>query len=249
VKKLQTHIPLPYAFNVKDTTQLINDLKNIPFDQNLRLASFDISNMYTNIPTDVLLTIAESAYNNNNVKENLKCDTLKLLKVIIDQNYSQFLGQTYVQNEGLAMGAPTSSILSEIYLQHLESSRIYNISPSFGIVGYFRYVDELLLIYERKTDIEDLLNCFNNITPKLNFTIEKETKGSINFLHITIHREENSFSIYIYRKPTYEYTHSIIPNDSCQPTEHKYAAKRYLQNRMNNYQLSRDKKERESTSK
>jgi hypothetical protein len=74
-------------------------------------------------------------------------------------------------------------------------------------------VDDLLIVYNvNKTDIEDLLNCFNNLTPKLNFTIEKETRGSTNFLDITIHREDNKFSIDVYRKPTY--TDSVIHNDS-----------------------------------
>jgi len=84
-------------------------------------------------------------------------------------------------------------------------------------VEYFRYVDDLLIIYnERKTDIEDFLCCFNNITPKLNFTIEKETRGSINFLDLTIHRDENRFSIDIYRKPTYtdQSTPATPPNIS-----------------------------------
>jgi hypothetical protein len=106
-------------------------------------------------------------------------------------------------------------------------------------------VDELLTVHNgNKTDIEDLLNCFNCLTPKRNWAIEKETGDSINFLDITIHREENNFSIDIYRKPTY--TGSIIPNDSCHPTEHKYAAIRYLHNRMKNYQLSREKMDKES---
>jgi len=113
-----------------------------------------------------------------------------------------------------------------------------------NIVGYFQYVDDLLIIYnETKTDIEDLLYRFNNITPKLNFTIEKETRGSINFLDLTIHRDINSFSIDIYRKPTY--TDTIIPIDSCHPTGYKYTAIRYLQNRLNSYQLSHEKGEKE----
>ena len=147
----------------------------------------------------------------NVVEEGLKHDIIKLLKVIMDQNYFQFMDQTYVQHEGLAMEAPTSSILSEFYLQHLENSKICNILLKFNIVGYFRYVDDLLIVYSvNKTDIEDLLNCFNNLTPKLNFTIEKEMRGSINILYIAIHREDNNFSIDIYRKPTY--TDSIMPN-------------------------------------
>jgi len=46
------------------------------------------------------------------------------------------MDQTYVQNDGLAMGATTSSILSEFYLQHLENSKIYDILLNFNIMGY-----------------------------------------------------------------------------------------------------------------
>ena len=89
-------------------------------------------------------------------------------------------------------------------------------------------MDDLLIIYnDRKTDIEDLLYHFNNVTPKLNFTIENEMAGNINFLDLTIHRDINRFSIDIYRKPTY--TDTIIPIDSCHPTEQKYAAIRHLE--------------------
>jgi hypothetical protein len=56
-------------------------------------------------------------------------------------------------------------------------------------------VDELLIVHnENIRDIDDLLSCFNNLTPKLNFTTEKETRSSINFLDI-IHREGNNFSV------------------------------------------------------
>jgi hypothetical protein len=106
-------------------------------------------------------------------------------------------------------------------------------------------VDELLIICnEKKTDIEDILNYFNNITPRLNFTIEKETRGSINFLDITIDRDKKRFSVDIYRKPTY--TDSIIPNDSCHPTEYQYAAIRHLHKRTNSCQLSRDQMDKEN---
>ena len=48
---LQLHVPLPGIFNVKSSLHLMNDLKEIPLDQNLRLASFDVGNMYSNVPT------------------------------------------------------------------------------------------------------------------------------------------------------------------------------------------------------
>jgi hypothetical protein len=125
--------------------------------------------MITNTPTDELLTAIETACKNSDVEEGLKRYILKLLKVVIDQNYFQFMEQTHVQHDRLAMGAPTPAILSEFYLQHLENSKIYDILLNFNITGYSRY--DLIIHNGRKTDIEDLLYCFNNIIPKLNFTI------------------------------------------------------------------------------
>jgi hypothetical protein len=87
------------------------------------------------------------------------------------------------------------------------------------------------------------LNSFNELTPNLKFTLEKEAERKINFLDITIHRESNNLSIEIYRKSTN--TVSIIPNYSCHPTEHKLAATHCLYNRMNNYQLPPDKIQKE----
>jgi hypothetical protein len=77
-KTLQTHVPLPHCFNVKNTVQLIEDLIEIPYSQNLRLASFDITNMYTNIPTKELIKTIKAACLNNNVEENLAQEIIKL---------------------------------------------------------------------------------------------------------------------------------------------------------------------------
>ena len=222
VKILQTHTLLPYTFNVTNSTHLINDLADIPYEHNLRLSSFDISNMYTNIPTNELLSLIDTACSNNLVDESLKRDIISIPKTIIEQNFFQFEDTTYRQHEGLAMGAPTSSIFSEFNLQYLEKSRIYDLLWNHNNAGYLRYVDDILIIYESTTNIEDLLHCFNNLTPKLKFTLEKEVECKINFLNLTIHRQHNNISIDIYRKPTFMDT--IIPSDSCHPEEHKLAA-------------------------
>ena len=41
VQFLNTHLPLPYAYNIKNTIHLINDLGEIPWNNNLCMASFD----------------------------------------------------------------------------------------------------------------------------------------------------------------------------------------------------------------
>jgi hypothetical protein len=132
--------------------------------------------MYTNIPTGDLIDIIDMACQNNYIDKNLKQNIVKVSKTIIDQNYFHFQDKVYIQSEGLAMGAPTSSIFSELYLQYLENSTIYNLLIKYSIIGYFRYVDDILIVYnESTTNIDDLLDQFNNVSPKLDFTIERET--------------------------------------------------------------------------
>jgi len=136
----------------------------------------------------------------------------------------------------LDMGAPTSSIFSEFYLQHQQYSRIYDLLRNHNITGYFRHVDDILIIYdESTTNTKGLLHCFNNPNPKLKFTLQKEVERRINFLDLTIHREHNKFSIDIYRKPNF--TDTITPNDSCHPEVHKLAVVRSLYDRLDNYHL------------
>jgi hypothetical protein len=47
---------------------------------------------------------------------------------------------------GLAMGAPASAIIAETYLQSLEHNQVYNSLTNHKIIGYFRYVDDILII-------------------------------------------------------------------------------------------------------
>jgi len=44
-RKLTLYIPLPFAYNVRNTVQLTNDLIDIPYDHNIKFASFDINSM------------------------------------------------------------------------------------------------------------------------------------------------------------------------------------------------------------
>jgi hypothetical protein len=82
--------------------------------------------------------------------------------------------------------------------------------------------------------VHNVLDTFNTTTPNLNFTLEEEVDNKINFLDITI-TKNNSLNFDIYWKPSFKDT--INPNDAYHPREHKLAAIRYLSNRMKTYNL------------
>jgi hypothetical protein len=76
--------------------------------------------MYTNIPITETEEILEDILLNNMVDPYIRHELLSWYDTITEQNY--FIKKTtyIIQREGLAIGAPSSGILSEILLQNTE---------------------------------------------------------------------------------------------------------------------------------
>ena len=86
----------------------MKDLADIPFVPELRLASLDVSNVYSNIPTKELLDIMEVKCKNSRLEPTRIQEVLRITNLITTQNYFKFQDKTYLQTNGLAMGTPTS---------------------------------------------------------------------------------------------------------------------------------------------
>jgi hypothetical protein len=80
--------------------------------------------MYINIPkTESINIIADILKRNSNTSHNNQNEIIHILKTIMEQNYFQFEQEFYTQTDGLAMGAPTSAIISEAYIQNIEHNK------------------------------------------------------------------------------------------------------------------------------
>jgi hypothetical protein len=66
-KCLSRLLNLPFSFNVKNSPQLIQDLSELKIEPQFKMCSFDISNMYTNIPTESLPGITKDILNASHV--------------------------------------------------------------------------------------------------------------------------------------------------------------------------------------
>jgi hypothetical protein len=237
--KLNQLSPLPNAFNIKNTNNLLTNLANTPLKPHYALASLDIKNLYTNIPVKETKQILTKILVNQNVNSDATQEILLWYDTITKQNYFSHNNTTYIQQEGLAMGAPSSGLIAEIFLQHIEHTQLTYLSHKHKIIDYCRYVDDILIIYDTShTDIHNILQDFNGLHPNLQFTAETETDYKLNYLDITIHRTPSGLKTAIYRKPTF--TDSIIPHNSNHPPTHKFAAVKYLYNRLDKYHLQQD---------
>jgi hypothetical protein len=119
------------------------------------MASFDIVNLYTNIPIKETLQITRNNLidNNSGLSTDAINELIDLLQITLEQNYFAFNGKYYLQDKGLAMGSPLSGILSEIYLNNFENKNIFTDKKNFAskIIFYKRYVDDTFLIYNGKS--------------------------------------------------------------------------------------------------
>jgi len=123
------------------------------------------------------------------------------------------------------MGSLISSIMAELYLQYIEETYVKQWLDNKEITYYKRYVDAILIIYDQnKTNEHTILHQINKIHKNLQFKMSTEENNTINYLDISIHRN-NNMNISSYRKPTC--TDTTIQFSSNHPYEHKIASFKY----------------------
>jgi hypothetical protein len=81
--------------------------------------------MYTNIPRKEIINITNVLENNIEIEGSTRKEIMHIMRIIMRQNYLQFDQQYYEQTEGLAMEAPISAPLAEIFIQYMEHKYIY----------------------------------------------------------------------------------------------------------------------------
>jgi hypothetical protein len=84
--------------------------------------------------------------NNIEIETNTREEIIFIMGIIMKQNYFQFDQQYYEQIEGLAMGAPISAILAEVFIQYMEHKYIYPVLRTRKILSYYRYMDDIPIV-------------------------------------------------------------------------------------------------------
>ena len=117
-------------------------------------------------------------------------------KLILLQN------KTYIQKSSLKLGATTSFIRSEFYLQYIEHTKIFDILRSSKIEGYYRYVDYILKVYKKNhNDLEEVHELFNNVTTGIKFTLKQKKDKKLKFLNFAYLEQRTDYpSIYLDNK-------------------------------------------------
>ena len=81
------------------------------------------------------------------------------------------------------MGAPSSAVLFEFLstIYGIFTYRCFILKKKLPIIDYFRYVDDILPIYDStQSSAPSILTDFNSILPSLHFVAETETDNTVN---------------------------------------------------------------------
>ena len=210
-------------FSIKNSLEFTNKLKQIYIQQNYKLISFDIENLFTNVPIeDSLDLLRDFSGQYFHDRPCLAIQTHTLTKFCLEQNYYNFNNNIYRMSDGLPMGLPLSPIIAEIFVDNLEN-KIHNSEYKHHIKFWARYVDDIFCVWTGSDrDLDDFTTYINSLHYKINFTAEREINNQINFLDLTIMKSSDCLIFEIFRKPTL--CDSLIPFDSFHDFKYKLAA-------------------------
>lgn len=155
------------------------------------LVSFDVVSMFTNIPVELAISIIKKKADHIYETTRIPFDLLEEILTFVLKDCATFrcTKRCYKQRRGLAMGSPLSPLLSNIVIGELMTSQIPRLTmpPKFLVV----YVDDTLAVIPH-SQVNEMLALLNDYHTDIQFTVEKEIDGKINFLDITVERGENN---------------------------------------------------------
>jgi hypothetical protein len=125
-----------------NSTNLAIDLSKLNINNNHRLITNDIKDLFVNIPIEETLLSTKSMLLKNNNSQTTK-QIITLIRLILSQNYFTFQYKIHQPEKGVSMGSPTSSTIAEIFLQYFEDIHIKQLMDTKNIVFYTRYVDNI----------------------------------------------------------------------------------------------------------
>jgi hypothetical protein len=220
LSKILKQLALNHEYTVKNSTEFVKEISSLKTRCGDQKVSFDVVSMFTKVPIEESLQYIKWKLENfAELKELTKIeikDIMILLKICLDSTYFKFLDEFYYQKEGTAMGSPISPIVAELFMQNLEDKVI---KTNRHIRFWRRYVDDACSIVNGRK-VEELLHNLNSFHASIQFTLEREIDGKLNFLDTTIYEKaDRSIGYCVHRKATH--TNKYLNFSSFHPMAHK----------------------------
>ena len=152
---------------LKDTKDLINKLESIRCcDENIVLATYDITSMYTNMTIDELLAAVERAFKNCTNLDDIDFklpfigveNVVKILELQLKNNEFEFAGNFYKQVIGCAMGHIPSPEVSDLRAYEIIESILSKYPYRKQIICHLRFRDDGLILFRSSQSSDSTMN-------------------------------------------------------------------------------------------
>ena len=193
-------------YTVDNSYTFVDRLKNFTDVQDLTMASFDVENLFTNIPLRETVEIClNSLFKDiNDLVIGLNRKFFKsLLELSVLNSFFIFAGKFYRQIDGLGMGLPLGPTFANIFMCFHEVSWLANCPLDFKPIFYNRYVDDTFLIFKHPSHVKLFFDYVNSQHNSIKFTMELESNNSLSFLDCNVTKSNGRFLTSVYRKPTF----------------------------------------------
>ena len=193
-------------FTTLNSTKFSEELVKIPNANSYHMASFDVENLFTNIPISETIDICLNYLYTSDLSKILGLSKnlfKQFLEMSVLNSFFLFNGILYRQKEGLGMGLPLGPTFANIFMCFHESVWLSECPSEFKPFLYRRYVDDIFLLFRSKSHVNPFFDYLNSKHPNIKFTLEHERDGKISFLDASIHRENNNFLTSVFRKSTF----------------------------------------------
>ncbi|XP_029636825.1 uncharacterized protein LOC115212125 [Octopus sinensis] len=160
-------------------------LKHIPttVSEGTILASFDITNPYTNIPHTLGLEAVKHWVKRHSrcINEHFKTDfIIKATRLVLEENTFRFDNKIYQQKKGLAKGTKFAPSYANLVIGYLEGNLYKEVGkifdPNFKEGNVKLYLDDYFIFWDgSKEDLPTFHNILNTLHPSIKLTTEKAT--------------------------------------------------------------------------
>ena len=191
--------------HVQNNKDFLESIRNIKLQPDECIMSYDMSALFTSIPTDSAIKIIQKHLEDDKDLSNRTSMTVNhiicLLEFCLRNTHFSFQGRYYEQTEGAAMGSPICPLVANLFMEEIEVHAISTSTPPPTL--WKRFVDDTFTIIKKNRD--SFLQHLNSIHPKIKFTCEEVREdGSMPFLDILVTPEEDgSLKTSVFRKITH----------------------------------------------
>lgn len=157
---------------LRDSSQLIQDLKNIEGVENYILPTIDVNSLYASIKKqqDGLKGVEKALHETTGMKQQQIGYILEGLQLSMECNYFWYNKNHYLQTKGVAMGARYAPSIANLFMDMWEEEYVYNRRiPQIKL--YPRFKDDLIILWNGTAkSFEDFLNNLNMNRYGISFT-------------------------------------------------------------------------------